>query len=199
MSMPQPPACPGGQLYTIARGDTLFLLARRFNTTVEALRAANPQITNPNVLVVGQKICLPPGTVPVPTPPPGGLPEPPDCPGGHIHTVASGETLYTIAQRYRLPLPRLIAANPQLVDPNVLAVGQKICVPGVPAPPPPPVPPPPECPGGTIYTVKAGDTIFSVAQAHGVSVERLLRANPQVTNPNLILVGQKLCIPKREG
>ena len=38
----QPGQCPGGFLYQIVAGDTYFSLARRFNTTVEALIAANP-------------------------------------------------------------------------------------------------------------------------------------------------------------
>ncbi|HHW14093.1 MAG TPA: LysM peptidoglycan-binding domain-containing protein [Firmicutes bacterium] len=129
MSMPQPPACPGGQLYTIARGDTLFLLAKRFNTTVEALRVANPQITNPNVLVVGQKICLPPGALPAPAPPPGRLPAPPECPGGTIYTVKAGDTLFSIAQSHGLSVEHLLRANPQIANPNLILVGQQLCIP----------------------------------------------------------------------
>lgn len=51
--------CPGGTIYIIQPGDTLFLLARRFGLTLEQLRRANPQITDPNRLQVGQEICIP--------------------------------------------------------------------------------------------------------------------------------------------
>lgn len=55
----QPPTCPpGSTAYTIRSGDTLFLLAQRFNTTVDAIMRANPGI-NPNALRIGQIICIP--------------------------------------------------------------------------------------------------------------------------------------------
>ena len=46
------------------------------------------------------------------------------------------------------------------------------------------------------YKVKPGDTLARIARRHGTSVSRLARVN-KLRNPNLILVGQKLCIPKR--
>lgn len=53
-----PQTC-SGQLYTIQAGNTLFSIARTFAVTVDALLAANPQITNANVIYVGQVICIP--------------------------------------------------------------------------------------------------------------------------------------------
>lgn len=60
---------------------------------------------------------------------------------------------------------------------------------GSPTPPPPPVHPPVPVQD---YTVKTGDTMSSIAQAHGLSLARLEQLNPQVTNPNVIYVGQVL-------
>ncbi|MBU7005785.1 LysM peptidoglycan-binding domain-containing protein [Phosphitispora fastidiosa] len=54
----QPVPCPGGRFYTIVSGDTLFSIARRFNTTVNALITANQGI-DPNNLSIGQVICIP--------------------------------------------------------------------------------------------------------------------------------------------
>ncbi|ABO48632.1 Peptidoglycan-binding LysM [Desulforamulus reducens MI-1] len=45
--------------YTIAKGDTLSKLAQRYGTTVQAIQAANPEITNPNMLNVGDVIKIP--------------------------------------------------------------------------------------------------------------------------------------------
>jgi len=56
-----PPVCPPGcgNPYTVQRGDTLFLIARRFGTTVHAILACNPQIKDPNLIFPGQVICVP--------------------------------------------------------------------------------------------------------------------------------------------
>ncbi|MBA3778365.1 MAG: LysM peptidoglycan-binding domain-containing protein [Chloroflexi bacterium] len=54
--------------------------------------------------------------------------------------------------------------------------------------------------GGTqTYTVVAGDTLAAIAERFSVSVERLLDANPQITNPNLIEVGDEIRIPRRRA
>ena len=45
------------------------------------------------------------------------------------------------------------------------------------------------------YTVRPGDTMSKIAMRNGVSVAQLLQANPQVTNPNRINVGDVLNIP----
>ena len=60
------PTAPGPEasfMYVVQPGDTLFLLARRFGSTVQALVRANPEITNPNLIYVGQtlRIVLPGG------------------------------------------------------------------------------------------------------------------------------------------
>ncbi|WP_243641309.1 LysM peptidoglycan-binding domain-containing protein [Xylanivirga thermophila] len=53
------PSCPPGSLvYVIKSGDTLYAIARRFNTTVEAIMSANPGL-DPQNLMVRRKICVP--------------------------------------------------------------------------------------------------------------------------------------------
>ena len=177
--LPPPPACPNGFIYTVQPGDTLFLIAQRFGVTLQALIAANPQIPNPNVIFPGQQICVPTGV----------FPPPPACPNGFIYTVQPGDTLFLIAQRFGVTLQALIAANPQIPNPNVIFPGQQICVPtGV-------FPPPPACPNGFIYTVQPGDTLFLIAQRFGVTLQALIAANPQIPNPNVIFPGQQICVP----
>ncbi|NLG69252.1 MAG: LysM peptidoglycan-binding domain-containing protein [Firmicutes bacterium] len=55
------PCPPGSQRYTVQPGDTLFFIAQRFGTTVDAILAINPQIANPNLIFPGQVICIPRG------------------------------------------------------------------------------------------------------------------------------------------
>lgn len=58
-SPPPPGRCPQGTIsYTIRSGDTLYLLANRYNTTVEAIMRANPGL-DPYNLRIGQVICIP--------------------------------------------------------------------------------------------------------------------------------------------
>lgn len=54
--------CPPGTEtidYVIQKGDTLTTIARKFNTTVQAILDANPQITNPNIIFAGRTIKIP--------------------------------------------------------------------------------------------------------------------------------------------
>ncbi len=174
----QVPACRGGTLYTIIPGDSFYGLARRFNITVNAIVVANPGV-DPNDLQIGQIICIP-------APPIG------NCPGGFLYAIRSGDTYYAIAQRYGIVVDALIAANPG-VDPNRLAIGQVICVPA-PRPTPTPTPTPIPCPGGQLYTIRSGDTLFAIASRFNTTVAALRRANPGI-DPNSLRVGQIICIP----
>jgi len=57
-NIPPPGACTGF-IYTVQRGDTLFLIAQRFGISLDSIIAANPQIANPNNIFPGQQICVP--------------------------------------------------------------------------------------------------------------------------------------------
>ena len=46
----------GAQWHTVVRGDNLWTLARRYGISLTALIALNPQIKNPNLIYVGQKV-----------------------------------------------------------------------------------------------------------------------------------------------
>lgn len=46
------------------------------------------------------------------------------------------------------------------------------------------------------YTVKKGDTLSKIAKQHNITLEELVVANPEITNPNLIKIGQKIKIPQ---
>ncbi|MGB4637026.1 MAG: LysM peptidoglycan-binding domain-containing protein, partial [Limnochordia bacterium] len=105
------------------------------------------------------------------------------------YTVQPGDSMFLIAQRFGVSLNALIAANPQITNPNLIFPGQIVCVPIVSQPPG-------GCPPGTFaYTVRPGDTMFNIARRFGVSLDALIRANPQIPNPNQIRPGQIVCVP----
>lgn len=182
---PFPPApCPTGSFqYTIQLGDTLFFIAQRYGTTVAAIVALNPQITNPNFIIQGQVICVP-ATPPAPV----------MCPANAFsYAVIQGDTLFFIAQRYGTTVSAILAINPQIVNPNIIFPGQVICVPARITVPPPP---PPVCgPNTFAYLVKRGDTLFGIAITYGTTVAQILNINPQITDPDLIFPGQVICVP----
>lgn len=160
-------------------GDTLSLYAQVFGVTVAQILAVNPGIVNPNQLFPGQ-------IVNIPAAPPVG-PDPGFTPAQYL--VRPGDTLFTIAQQFGVGLNNLIAVNPQIVNPDIISVNQVINLPV--SPPAPPVPP-----AGTIQIyVSAGETLTSIAQRTGVSLQAIINANPQIVNPNLIFVGQIINVP----
>ena len=111
-------------------------------------------------------------------------PNPLQC-QGTFYTIQPGDTFFNIARRYGITVQSLVNANPQIADPSRIVPGQVICV---------PVQPAPGCPG-QIYMVRPGDTLGAIAQRFEVTVQQLLTVNPQITNPNVIFVGQQICIP----
>lgn len=121
------------------------------------------------------------------------LPEPPACPNGTVYTVRPGDTMFRIANQYNISLQQLLQANPQVMNPNIIYVGQRLCVPAKITPPPPV--PEPFCPNGTIYIVQRGDSLFSIARRSGVTLQQLIQANPQIPDPNVVEVGSRICIP----
>ncbi len=57
------------------------------------------------------------------------IPPPPTVCPGFIYTVQQGDTLFLIARQFNISLAQLIAANPQIKNPDLIFPGQRICVP----------------------------------------------------------------------
>ena len=98
-----------GREYTIQRGDTLGQLARQFGTDVATLARANG-ITNPDRIYAGTTITVP-------------------SDGTRSHTVRSGDTLGAVARGAGLSLAEVLAANPQIRNPDMIYPGDLVSLP----------------------------------------------------------------------
>ncbi|GAA4854154.1 hypothetical protein GCM10023310_36390 [Paenibacillus vulneris] len=107
-----------------------------------------------------------------------------------IHMVKKGESLYLIAQKYHVDLDKLIEMNPQITDPNVIDVGMKVKIPNGPTPVEPA--------DDFLYkhTVVQGDTLWKLSKAWNIPLNQLIEANPQLKNPNVLMTGDIVNIPK---
>lgn len=140
--------------YIVQPGDTLSLIAQRFGTAVAAIVRAN-DITNPDVIFVGQVLQIPVTAAP-PPPAPAPAPTPAQPPvisvpaGFRPYIVQPGDTLAEIAARFGTTVETLASVN-RIPNPDLIVVGQVLLVPtrpvvAVPTPPPvlaPPTPPTP--------------------------------------------------------
>jgi lipoprotein NlpD len=90
------------------------------------------------------------------------------------HTVEKGQTVYSIARRYHVPVSLLLEEN-DIQDPSKLSVGTALVIP-------------------QIYRVERGDTYYSIAHEHGISVDRLLEANDR-TRGDVLRYDETLFIP----
>lgn len=157
----------GSVAYEVKPGDTLSAIASRHGVSLQRI-LANNEIANPNLIFPGQDIVIPGEG--------GGA--------ARTHTVARGETLAKIAQRYEASLSRLAEVN-DLSDPNLIRIGQKLTIPGA---------------GGAssagstaFHIVRAGETLSSIAAQHGVSASQLADANG-ITDPTRIYAGTRLAL-----
>ena len=124
-----------------------------------------------------------------------------------FYTVRRGDTLSGIAAYFGTSTWALANLN-GIPNPDQIYAGQTICVrsgqgghPGGPPPGGHPGGPPPggqpcgqSC--GFTYTVRCGDTLYSISRHFGVSVGELASVN-HICDPNRIYVGQVLVIPHR--
>ena len=112
--------------------------------------------------------------------------------------------LYRISLLFGIPYMDIARAT-NMVNPNLIYVGDKLIIPGCGTtgyiPPPttvPNVPAPTQVPGGPgsgqTYVVVAGDTLYELSILWGTTISAIATLN-QIPNPNLIYIGQTLNIP----
>jgi lysozyme len=97
------------------------------------------------------------------------------------YVVKRGDTFYGIAGKLHIDVQALMKANPT-VKPRAMQIGAVLVIPN-------------GQPVNKTYKVHAGDNLTAIANKFGVSLAELEKANTQITNPNLIQVGEVLNIP----
>ena len=123
------------------------------------------------------------------------------------YTVQPGDTLSSIAHTFGVTVDAIVQAN-NISNRNFIVSGQVLTIPGVdgpinaetPAPAPAPALPatPAQTTADGLYVVQPGDSLSKISGVTGVSVNAIVAAN-EISNPNLVFVGQELLIPGWTG
>ena len=140
------------EIYTVKKGDSLWKIANKYNTTVEKLKSANNLKTN--TLSVGQKLVIPSISV---------SPEASDT-----YIVQKGDSLWSIANKFNMTVSELKNLN-NLTN-NLLSIGQVLKIKDS------------SNNGKTTYTVQKGDSLWVIANKYGITTEELKSYNNLTSN-----------------
>lgn len=140
------------EIYTVKKGDSLWKIANKYNTTVEKLKSANNLKTN--TLSVGQKLVIPSISV---------SPEVSDT-----YIVQKGDSLWSIANKFNMTVSELKNLN-NLTN-NLLSIGQVLKIKDS------------SNNGKTTYTVQKGDSLWVIANKYGITTEELKSYNDLTSN-----------------
>lgn len=126
------PPAPSTTEHTVVKGDSFSTLGKRYKVGSLAIAAANPGVDSTR-LKLGQKLQIPPPKAPAGAASGGGLAPAASASGEIIHTVKSGDNLWTLARKYGVRESEIRSANNMKL--SQLKVGQKLKIPSK-APPP---------------------------------------------------------------
>lgn len=140
------------EIYIVKKGDSLWKIANKYNTTVEKLKSANNLKTN--TLSVGQKLVIPSISV---------SPEVSDT-----YIVQKGDSLWSIANKFNMTVSELKNLN-NLTN-NLLSIGQVLKIKDS------------SNNGKTTYTVQKGDSLWVIANKYGITTEELKSYNNLTSN-----------------
>lgn len=147
--------------YVVKKGDTLYSIARKYNTSVDNLKSINNITTDS--LAIGQIIKLPSTS----------------STASDTYIVKKGDSLYSIARTYNTSVDKLKEINN--LTSNALAIGQVLKLPSS------------NASENVVYTVKKGDSLYSIAREYGTTVDAIKKLN-NITS-NTLSIGQKLLLP----
>ena len=152
-------------IYIVKKGDSLYSIANKYNTTVEELKRIN-NLTS-NILSIGQVLKLPSDKA-------NNVEKEENT---ISYTVQKGDSLYSIARKYDTTIDRIKDLNN--LTTNLLSIGQVLLIPT-------------DTNLETTYTVKKGDSLYSIAKKYNTTVDRLKQLNN--LSSNLLSIGQILIV-----
>lgn len=152
-------------IYIVKKGDSLYSIANKYNTTVEELKRIN-NLTS-NILSIGQVLKLPSDKA-------NNVEKEENT---ISYTVQKGDSLYSIARKYDTTIDRIKDLNN--LTTNLLSIGQVLLIPT-------------DTNLETTYTVQKGDSLYSIAKKYNTTVDRLKQLNNLTSN--LLSIGQILIV-----
>ena len=151
--------------YIVKKGDSLYSIANKYNTTVDELKRIN-NLTS-NILSIGQVLKLPSDKV-------SDIEKEENT---ISYTVQKGDSLYSIARKYSTTIDKIKDLNN--LTTNLLSIGQVLLIPT-------------DTNLETTYTVQKGDSLYSIAKKYNTTVDRLKQLNN--LKSNLLSIGQILIV-----
>ena len=155
--------------YVVKSGDSLYSIARKYNTTVDELKRLNN--LSSNVLNIGQVLKIP-SSESSNTGSNTGV--------SNTYVVKSGDSLYSIARKYNTTVDEIKRLNN--LTSNLLSIGQVLKI--------------PSGSSTNTYVVKSGDNLYSIARKYQITVDELKKLNN--LSSNLLSIGQVLKVPKQK-
>ena len=140
-------------IYIVKKGDTLYQIAKNYNTTIAEIKKVN-NLTSNN-LSINQELIIPSKVIE----------ETPKS--TNIYIVKKGDSLYQIAKKYNTTVAELKKLNN--LTSNLLSINQELIVPGIKE-------------EYTVYIVKKGDSLYQIAKKYNTTVEEIKKLNNLKSN-----------------
>lgn len=160
--------------YTVQNGDSLYSIAKKFNTSVDEIIRVN-NLTS-TILQLGQKLVIPNYTN-IDENISDFISDTDNPDNTTMYTVSSGDSLYSIAKKYNISVDAIKDLNG--LTSNLLSVGQQLILPVV--------------SDNKTYYVQAGDSLYSIARKYETTVDEIKKLNSLENNS--LSIGQVLLIP----
>lgn len=147
-------------IYTVKKGDSLWLIANKYGTTVDELKNANN--LKSNTLSIGQTLIIP---------------EKKESTSKISYVVKKGDSLWLIANKYDTTVEKIKSTNN--LKNNTLSIGQVLVI--------------PSSSEFITYTVKKGDSLWLIANKYNTTVDNIKKLNN--LSSNNLQINQKLILP----